>query len=152
MYKLTATLNKLRTNAVKLSTKYLESPAEVIKADTNHFCQAKGPSGSQIVFCINNQSSKGGSYEINVGGFAANDEVVEVLGCTTTPANVDGTFTAYMFDGAPRVYTKASALEGTGICPERKPAGPKTGAASGLGVATGTLVAVAMAWTALFLA
>ena len=146
MYKLTATLNKLRNHAIALSPEYLESAAEVVVADTNHFCQRKGPAGKQVVFCINNKSSKGDGYEMPVNGFEANDEVVEVVGCTTVTAGVDGSITAYMYSGEPRVYAKASTLEGTGICPDRKAAGPKQSGAAGFGAATGTLMAVGLAW------
>lgn len=146
MYVLTSTLNKLRNHAIKLSPDYLESPSEVMLADTNHYCQKKGPSGNQVVFCINNKSSKGDGYQLPVNGFEANDEVVEVLGCTTVTASVDGSITAYMYDGEPRVYTKASTLEGTGLCPERKASGPKQSGAASFGAVTGRLMAVGVAW------
>lgn len=153
LYVLTSTLNKVRKNAIKLSDDYLESGAQTLQADTNHLCLRKGPSGSQVVFCINNKSSKGDSYELSVGGFDANDQVIEVTGCTTSQADTFGNVTMYMFNGEPRVYVPAAALKDTGLCTSTTAAGPGgSNAAPGLSMASSLVMAVFLGWTALFLA
>ncbi|KAK0649054.1 glycoside hydrolase superfamily [Cercophora newfieldiana] len=152
IYVLTATLNKLRKHAMKLSAEYTEYPSETVTVDNNHYCLRKGPSGSQIVTCITNKSSSGDSYPLIVGGFEANDEVVEVLGCASTTADAAGTFTSYQFNGEPRVYARADMLQGTDLCPTTTIAGPKVGAASVSGAATGLIMAVTLGWAVLFLA
>ncbi|GFF38224.1 hypothetical protein IFM51744_03722 [Aspergillus udagawae] len=48
-----------------------DTMSDTLWADVNHLCLRKGPAGSQIVFCINNKSSKGNSYTVSVGGFQA---------------------------------------------------------------------------------
>jgi hypothetical protein len=45
--------------------------SDTLWADVNHLYLRKWPAGSQIVFCINNKSSKGNSYTVSVGGFQA---------------------------------------------------------------------------------
>lgn len=143
---------KIRSNAIKLSSEYLESPAETVKSDVNHLCLKKGPSGSQVVFCITNKSSGGDVYSFALQGFEPSDEVVEVIGCKTVTADATGAITAYMGHGEPKAYVLASALKDTGLCPETEPDGPKTpNAGSALGVARGMAVAAVMGCLAVFL-
>ncbi|KAK3321724.1 glycoside hydrolase family 13 protein [Apodospora peruviana] len=154
LYVLTATLNKVRQNAMKLSDNYLETAAETLWADVNHFCLKKGPFGTQVVFCINNKSSKGDSYEVSIGGFQPNDNVVEVIGCTTVTADATGNVTMYMGMGEPKVYVNKATLDGTGLCTQTTPDGPKAnknGAPSALGVTGGVVFAVVLGWATLFL-
>lgn len=121
-------------------------------AETNHFCQSKGPAENAVVFCITNKSSKGDSYEMAVPGFRDSDEVVEVISCATTTADGLGQITAYMGQGEPKVWVKRSALEGTDICPKTTVDGPKkdSGAAS-KGAATGVLMAAVLGTASLLL-
>ncbi|KAJ4288849.1 hypothetical protein N0V88_007178 [Collariella sp. IMI 366227] len=120
LYKLTTTLNKVRTNAIKLSHDYVTKMGETLWADNNHFCLKKGPNGSQVVFCLNNKSSLGDSYQISVGGFEAGDKVVEVLRCRTNTADVSGNITMYMGNGEPKVWVPLAVLKDTNLCPETK--------------------------------
>jgi alpha-amylase len=144
LYNLTATVNKLRNHAIKLSSDYLIQAEPPLFVDVNHFCMKKGPTGSQIVFCINNQSSKGPNYEISVGGFTTGEQVVEVLTCTTVTAQSNGNVTAYMGAGEPKVFFPAKALEGSGLCPTTAEAKPN-GASTLAGVST-VFAAVALGW------
>jgi alpha-amylase len=151
LYTLTAQLNALRNLAIKLSPNYVTNIADQILVDVNHLCLRKGPTGSQIVFCINNQSSKGPSYQLSVGGFAPNDRVVEILNCTTTTASAGGNITAYMGAGEPKVFFLESALNGSGICPtttEAKPVASKNGApiAAALSSLGAAVILASMAW------
>lgn len=114
------TLNKARNTMIGLTntstSTYVDSKVETLFSDTNHLCQVKGPAGYQIVSCVNNYSSTGASYKLSVGGFSAGDEVVEVLGCTTSTADDTGNVTMYMDKGAPKAYILSSVLNNTGLC------------------------------------
>lgn len=145
-------MNKVRNHAIKLSPDYIGKTSETLWADVNHLCLKKGPDGSQIVFCINNKSSKGSSYTASIGGFKANDKVVDVLRCKTVTADGTGNITMYMGQGEPRVYVKATTLKDTGLCTETQEDGPieeKSGAAA-LGMTGGLLFAAVFGWGLLF--
>lgn len=148
LYVLASTLNKVRDHAVKLSADYVSTHSETLWADVNHLCLKKGPDGSQIVFCINNKSSKGDSYESSIGGFQANDKVVELLGCTVDTADASGNVTMYMGRGEPKVYVTEAMLKGSGLCNDTTEAAaipPGSGAAA-LGVTGSMLLAGIIGW------
>ncbi|KAK3693389.1 alpha-amylase-like protein [Podospora appendiculata] len=142
LYNLTATLNKLRNTAVALSDSYVTTVSDTLFTDVNHLCLRKGPGGSQIVFCINNQSSKGPQYQLSIGGFGPGDSVVEVLSCTNVTADAVGNITAYMDKGEPKVFFLASALNSTGLCPTTAPA-----TAGGTGQKNAAVRGVAYMWS-----
>lgn len=151
LYVHTANMLKLRKNAMKLSPDYLESYSETIRVDQNHLCLKKGPSGSQIVFCITNKSSAGNAYDDTLSeAFGANDKVVEVVSCKTVTADATGSIPLFMDKGEPKVYVLESALEGTGLCPSTEPDASKMNAGSILGVSKMAL-AVAAGWLAVFM-
>ncbi|KAL2157250.1 hypothetical protein VTH06DRAFT_6290 [Thermothelomyces fergusii] len=152
LYVLTATLNKVRNNAIKLSSDYVSTPAETLKADVNHLCLRKGPDGSQVVFCISNQSSNGGQYDLDVaGGFEKDEEVVEVLTCRTNKADFSGSITMYMNKGEPKVYVPRKALRGTGLCEKTEEDKPDSSAAA-LGLPGSLALAALVGWAAVFFA
>ncbi|KAK3689180.1 glycoside hydrolase family 13 protein [Podospora appendiculata] len=155
LYVLTQTLNKIRNNAIKKDDSYLETAAVTLWADTNHMCLRKGPDGTQVVFCINNKSSKGDSYQVSIGGFSPSDQVVEVVSCATSTADATGNVTMYFGAGEPKVYVTATTLRDTGLCPKTTVDGPKAatnnnGAASLSAFGSVLLVAV-MGWATLLL-
>ncbi|KAK0624881.1 alpha amylase [Bombardia bombarda] len=151
LYNLTATLNKLRNTAIAYGTSYATSTSETLFSDVNHLCLRKGPQGSQIVFCINNQSSQGPSYELSVGGFSPGDSVVEVLTCTTVTADGTGNVTAYMDKGEPKVFFLARSLNNAGLCSNgttsATPTSKSLAAARGVWSAT-LLLGAALGWAA----
>ncbi|KAL1837992.1 hypothetical protein VTJ49DRAFT_3160 [Mycothermus thermophilus] len=125
LYVLTSKLNKVRSNAIKLSsTSFATERAETLWVDVNRLCLKKGENNATVVFCITNESSEAGSYETSVGGFAAGEKLVEVVRCRHTTADAVGNVTVYMGQGEPRVYVAQAALEGTGVCEETVKDGP----------------------------
>jgi alpha-amylase len=142
LYNLTAQLNKIRNLAIKLDADYVTETADQLLVDVNHLCLRRGKSGKQVVFCINNQSSKGPNYDLPIPGFSANDKVVEILSCTTSTVSSGGNVTAYMGAGEPKVFFPAAALNGSGICPTTTEAKPN--AAAGLASALSSLGAAAI--------
>jgi len=151
LYVLTSAVNKVRNNAIKLSSDYISTPAETLWADVNHLCLKKGPDGSQIVFCVTNKSSKGDSYQISVGGFQSNDKVVEVLSCKTNTADISGNVTMYMSKGEPKVYVPLAALNGTGLCSKTEEDAPSNGA-GGLGLPGSMVLTAVIGWAVVLLA
>lgn len=159
MYKLTATLNKLRRHAISQSDEWLESRSEAVLTEVQHFCIKKGANGNQIVTCITNKSSKGDSYDLVLEGFSPSDKVVEVVGCKTVTADATGSITMYMGQGEPKVYVTEAFLKDSGLCPKTEPDGPKASnqgdddsAAGTVRLATGVVATLALGWAALFLA
>lgn len=120
LYVTAKTLNKARNTMISLTntstTTYVDSKVETLIADVNHLCQVKGPEGYQIVSCVVNYSSSGSSYKLSVGGFAAGDAVIELLGCTTDTADDSGNVTMYMNHGEPKAYVLQSVVNATGLC------------------------------------
>ncbi|KAK4663797.1 uncharacterized protein QC763_502740 [Podospora pseudopauciseta] len=154
LYKLTATLNKVRNHIIKLDKDYVNTASEILEANNNYFCTKKGSYGSQIVYCITNNSSKGGKHLLTVGGFQADQKVVEVLTCQSNQAGMSGTIDMKMNNGVPKVYVPADALKDSGIC-EQTTAEEYQDDTSGAGVtgsATGLLAAAVAGWALMFLA
>ncbi|KAK3382172.1 alpha-amylase-like protein [Lasiosphaeria ovina] len=156
LYNLTSTLNKLRNTAIALNSSYANSLSDTLFVDVNHLCLRKGPDGSQIVFCINNQSSGGPTYNLSIGGFTQGDSVVEVLTCMVSEADFSGNVTAYMGQGEPKVFVLRDALNKTGLCQTVTPAAPSNPATSpnpnaaagnlaGIWTST-TLLAIVLSW------
>ena len=154
LYVLTSHLLKLRSNAIKLSADYIETPSVTVLSDINNLCVQKGPEDSQIIFCVTNLSSNGGADDLSLDGFAPEAEIVEVISCKTVTADATGSFPVYMGAGEPKAYVLASALEGTGLCPVTEPDVSKKGMSNGgsaLGVASGMALAAVVGWAAVFL-
>lgn len=146
------TLNTARNTMISLtntsSTSYVSSQAELLFTDTNHLCQAKGPSGFQIVSCVVNQASGGSSYQLSIGGFAAGDAVVELLSCGTDTADNTGNVTMYMNKGEAKAYILQSNLAATGLCnstTSAQDASKSEDAAAGLRSSMALLAAMAVA-------
>lgn len=88
---------------------------------------------------------------MSVGGFQANDKVVEVLGCKTSTADAAGNVTMFMGKGEPKVYVSASMLSKTGLCPQTTEDAPVPNGAAALGLSGGLLVAAVFGWATLLL-
>lgn len=151
VYQVAKTLNKARNAMISLtntsSPSYVSSQAQTLFTDTNHLCQSKGPAGAQIVSCVVNQASGGSSYQLSVGGFAAGDEVVELLSCGTDTADSTGNVTMYMNKGEAKAYILQSNLEATGLCNTTQSAADaaKEDAAAGLRSSMALLAGMAVA-------
>ncbi|KXX82467.1 Acid alpha-amylase, partial [Madurella mycetomatis] len=96
-------------------------------------------------------SSNGNSYDVSIGCFQSNDQVVEVLGCQFNTADAVGNVTMYMGQGEPKAYVPAATLEGTSICGEITKDAPSNSAAA-LGATSELLMAVVGGWAAVLVA
>lgn len=157
LYVLTSHLLKLRSTMIKLSPEYLEAPGLTLKSEVSNLCIQKGPKSSRMIFCITNMSSNGDGYDLNLDGFEPEDEIVEVLSCKKVIADGTGNFNVFMYAGEPKVYVRASSLEGTGLCPtteidvSRADEKKRKNGGGALGAASGVALAAVVGWAAVFL-
>lgn len=116
LYTLAATLNNLRNHAIKVDSRYTLHSKQLY-LDPATYATSKGPSGVNIVAVFSNQGEKGGKYELNVGGgFAPNEQVMEILSCDKSSADAHGNITVQMGQGAPKVFFPVANLNNSGIC------------------------------------
>ena len=147
LYKVAATLNKLRNQAISIDSKYVTEHSTELYLDSATMATRKGPDAVQIVSVFSNQGEKGGKYDLSVGpdAYKEGTEVIEVFTCKKSRANEGGNVTAAMESGEPRAFFPTSHMDGTGLC------GYKADKASGTGSAaqptkTGAAVALSGRW------
>ena len=134
LYKLVSTMNSLRNHAISLDSHYASNHSTQLYLDDSTMATRKGPNGVQIVAVFSNQGSKGGSYQLQVGGaFDPNTEVMEVVTCQKQTANKAGNITVKMGQGAPRAFFPTANLDGSGLCGTSKTANGSSSANSSSG-------------------
>lgn len=79
----------------------------------------KGFDGNQIIGVFTNSGS-GGSPSVTLTssqtGFTANQDLVDVMSCTSSTTDSSGGLAVTLSGGVPRVYFPADGLSGSGIC------------------------------------
>lgn len=117
LYKLAATLNRLRNHAISIDGHYVSNHSKQLYLDGSTYATRKGPEGVQIVSVFSNQGSNGGKYHLALqGGFAPGTEVMEILGCSKQRTNSVGNITVRMGAGEPKVFFPISQLNDSGLC------------------------------------
>ncbi|KAG2007786.1 hypothetical protein GB937_008286 [Aspergillus fischeri] len=117
LFKLTATLNKLRNHAISIDNRYVTNHSVELHSDNSTYATRKGPEGAQIVSIFSNQGSNGGKYQLALkDAYAPGTEVMEVLGCSKLTANDAGNLTVEMDAGEPRVFFPVAQLNNSGLC------------------------------------
>jgi alpha-amylase len=117
LFKLTATLNKLRNHAISIDNRYVTNHSIELHVDNSTYATRKGPEGAQIVSIFSNQGSNGGKYQLALkDAYAPGTEVMEILGCSTLVANDVGNLTVEMNAGEPRVFFPVAQLNNSGLC------------------------------------
>lgn len=120
LYGFVKQLNQIRSLAAAKDPNYLTYKAVPSQPETNTIVMRKGQVGAQIVGVFSNLGASGASYTLTVSasnsGFAANQALVEVLGCTAYTTDSSGNLAVAMAGGAPRVFYPAAQLSGSGIC------------------------------------
>jgi alpha-amylase len=117
LFKLTATLNKLRNHAISIDNRYVANHSIELHSDNSTYATRKGPEGAQIVSIFSNQGSNGGKYQLALkDAYAPGTEVMEVLGCSKLTANDVGNLTVDMDAGEPRVFFPVAQLNNSGLC------------------------------------
>ncbi|GFF36041.1 alpha-amylase A type-3 [Aspergillus udagawae] len=117
LFKLTATLNKLRNHAISIDNRYVTNHSIELHVDNSTYATRKGPEGVQIVSIFSNQGSNGGKYQLALkDAYAPGTEVMEILGCSKLVANDVGNLTVEMNAGEPRVFFPVAQLNNSGLC------------------------------------
>ncbi|KAG9089403.1 hypothetical protein FS749_001359 [Ceratobasidium sp. UAMH 11750] len=119
---------------------------KVIANNTNNIAVQKG----KLLSALTNLGSKGAAqtFELSGTGYAANEQLVDVLSCTNITADASGNVKVAFTGGNPQIIIPVSQLSGSGLCGSAKSATtttspPKNNGAETLGVAS-MLLAVAV--------
>ena len=118
LYQLTATLNALRSQVIKLNDSYLDYSSDVIYSDDHNVAFRKGHEGNQVVTILNNNGANNQNFTLTVSetGFPMGANITEIVGCTTTIAGSNGTLTAVISNGMPAIYASSQIVGKTTIC------------------------------------
>ena len=104
LYTVIATLNGMRKQAISNNANWTTSGANVVYNDTSNIAYQKGVAGSQILTVLSNTGADGKNYTLNVPTkYQANQQLVEVMGCTILNATNTGAMIVPMADGLPKV-------------------------------------------------
>ncbi|KAF9876367.1 alpha amylase [Colletotrichum karsti] len=151
LYQLTSTLLHARNKLQSMDNKFATTASEQLFVEDTHLCLRKGPDGAQVVFCITNKGEKGDTYQLSVGGFQPNDQVVELTTCGTMTADGTGNITMYMKAGQPRAVVPFAALDEKKLCPngtteaskaaDNQDTGSSSAAPASLGASIGMIAA-----------
>ncbi|KAJ5357180.1 CAZyme family GH13 [Penicillium brevicompactum] len=117
LYKLTATLNKIRKHAYILSRDYLELPTHTIYQDSSVLAFTKGVEGRQVVMVLSSQPSTSTYYTIRLPySYNAGVELLDVLNCKNYTVDNNGLLEVDMDKGEPRVFFPTEYMDGSGLC------------------------------------
>lgn len=121
LYSHIKSVNQIRSEAIKQSSAYVTSQADVAYSDNSTIVTRKGSTGFQIVGVFSNRGANGNSYTLTLPsadtGFTNNEQVIEVLSCTAYSTDSNGNLAVAMSSGLPRVFYSRTNLSGSGICP-----------------------------------
>lgn len=119
LYNLTATLNRLRSHAIRSSSDYLNAPMEVVNITNSFMITRRGSvsSGTQAVMAYFNSGDVAkDAWTLSFAkGFDNNTEVVEVIDCKTSTTDAAGNL-VFAVDGKPKAWFRADKLDGSGLC------------------------------------
>lgn len=122
IYKLLATLNLFRRFVSRQYDQYLMSLSEDIEINANTIAWAKGAKGNpKVISVLSNKGQDADDYSMelcdtNKHGYAAGDELLDVVSCKSLTVDKSGCITAYISDGEPVVLFKKSELQGSTLC------------------------------------
>ena len=120
LYTFIATLNKLRTRAIKQDAAYLEYKSWPIYSDAHTIAMRKGFDGYQVVGVYSNVGA-GASFGVTLKsaqtGFRAGEQLVEVLSCRLVSADGNGNLPVSSRNGSPKVFYPLARLTGSELCP-----------------------------------
>lgn len=152
LYKFIVMFNKVCNYIIKFDKDYVNIVFEIFKVNDNYFCIKKGFYGSQIVYCIINNSFKGGKYMFIVGGFQVDQKVVEVFICQFNQVGMLGIIDMKMNNGVFKVYVFVDVFKDLGICEQMivEEFWDDISGVGVIGVVIGFLVVVVVGWVFMF--
>lgn len=121
LYKLIATLNKIRKHVISLGSDYLDEQTVPLYRGGSELAFSKGVEGRQIIMLLSGQGSKGDPYTLTLPvSYNAGTTVTDVLHCVnyTSVGSGEraGELDVPMSKGEPRVFFPADLMEGSGLC------------------------------------
>ncbi|CZT09340.1 hypothetical protein WAI453_003201 [Rhynchosporium graminicola] len=120
LYTWISQINQIRNQAIYKDPTYLTYKAYPTFSDANTIVMRKGFTNYQIIGVFSNLGANGGAYTINLNsaatGFTANQQVVEIGGCTTYTVDGSGNLAVKMASGLPRIFYPRAPLVGSGVC------------------------------------
>ncbi|CAM1510835.1 Fc.00g083480.m01.CDS01 [Cosmosporella sp. VM-42] len=119
-YSLIAKLNQVRNHAIFKSSSYITYHAWVPYKDSTTMAMRKGYDGNQIITVLSKSGQSAADKTLvldkTATGFAANQDILEILGCTTTTTDGNGSLSVKIKGGQPLVFYPKSQTTGSGIC------------------------------------
>jgi alpha-amylase len=113
-------LNAIRSRAISKDQNFISYKAWPIYNSDGTMVLRKGFDANQIISVFSNWGSGVGDYSITLPsrntGLRGNQQVVDVLSCSTETAGSGGDLSVRIHGGIPRVYAPVSMTEGSGIC------------------------------------
>ncbi|KAK6609509.1 alpha amylase [Botrytis cinerea] len=119
-YKLIASVNQIRNQAIYVDPTYLTYKAYPVYSDSHTIVMRKGFTGKQIIAVFSNLGASGSAYTLTLSssqtGFTTNLQVTEILTCVSYTTDGSGNLAVAMAGGAPRIFYPRAALVGSGVC------------------------------------
>jgi alpha-amylase len=119
LYTYTTFLNALRNYVINASSDYLTYFNWAVYNDTNTLVMRKGFDGRQVITILNNDGENGTSRDLSLStektGYNASMVVTDVVSCTNTTVDGNGTLVVVITNGLPKVFYPAS-LAGSATC------------------------------------
>ena len=105
----------MRKQAISNNANWTTSGAKVVYNDTSSIAYQKGVAGSELLVVLTNTGEDGKNYSLNIPTkYKANQQLVEVMGCTIFNATNNGSMAVEIANGLPQVrivHTKIAVAE-----------------------------------------
>lgn len=122
LYLLIAKLNLLRRHVSRNYAGYLTTESVTMDVAANTISFAKGGEGQpKVITVMNNKGADSDDFKVDLcdtkaHGYAAGDELFDVVACKSVTVQDNGCIEAWIADGEPVVLFKKSELSGSTIC------------------------------------
>jgi alpha-amylase len=117
LYTYTTFLNTFRNNVINASSDYLTYFNHVVYNDSNTLAMRKGYDGRQVITVLNNDGENGVSRGLSLSneqtGYNASMVVTDIVSCTNTTVDGNGTFEVVIANGLPKVFYPATLVDST---------------------------------------
>jgi hypothetical protein len=113
-------LNTFRSQVINASSNYLTYFNWIVYNDTNTLIMRKGYDGRQVITVLNNDGEGGASRQLSLSneqtGYNASMVVTDIISCTNSTVDDNGTLGVVIANGLPTVFYPASLLADSIIC------------------------------------
>ncbi|KAJ5109401.1 glycoside hydrolase superfamily [Penicillium angulare] len=117
LYSLITKLNKIRKQAVRLDSSYVDQQTTNIYLGGSELGFSKGVEGKQTIMLLSTQGTNSQPYDVILQGtYNAGMAVTEVIYCSNYTVDAYGSLRVGMESGLPRVFFPTRLMEGSGLC------------------------------------